>query len=234
MSHARPTPLLYCASLGGLTALAALGSAGCGTTARSLDAGPTTPTIEYVEKQEILTPLPLRVRLPASMNVEHLVVLYRTWGSKRWSAMELERSGQTWTGEVSCREVSTVTGDTKYYFVGLDDDGNVVAGSGSPSFPHVATIVSQLEGGAQSLPDGWMPLRCHDVADCPPDFPGCPAYSVRRHACRSDDDCGGGRCAWDGYCGPASEDEAMQLESTGDEELDAAVKKVRRRFAKNR
>jgi hypothetical protein len=157
--------------------------------------------IEHVAKQEILTPLPLRVSLPASYGAEHVLVLVLTWGSDDWQVVELDRRGQTWSGEVSCRQVSTVTGDTRYFFLALDDEGEVVAGSGSPNWPHVATVVGELPGGAQGLDGQPAPRRCHDVADCPPDFPGCPAYAFLRPPCRTSDDCGGaGICEWDGYC----------------------------------
>ena len=199
--------------------------------------GPAHPTVEYVTRQEVLTPLPLRVRLPESYRAEHVVVLFRTWGSRGWKGMELGRSGQTWSGEVSCREVSTVTGDTKYFFVALGAEGEVVGGSGTSAWPHVATIVGALPDGPQALPGGVVPMRCHDVADCPPDFPGCPAYTVRRQSCRTDRDCGdqGQRCAWDGYCGSAWGEslDAADAPNTEDDELEAAVRRVKRRFGRN-
>ena len=212
-------------------------SIGCSPATLSSDPGPPSPVVEYVQKQEILTPLPLRVRLPAAWGAEHVVVLYRPWGTQGWHELELGREGQTWSGEVSCREVSTVTGDTKYFFVALDPQGEVVAGSGSPDWPHVATIVGALPDGAQSLAGAAAPTRCHDVADCPPDFPGCPAYSVRRHACRSNDDCGDGvSCAWDGYCGSPSGGLASEIiaptphDASDEEQLDAAVKAVKKKY----
>lgn len=165
------------------------------------DLGPAAPIIEHVAKQEVLTPLPLRVRLPASYAVEHVLVLVLTWGSDDWQVVELDRRGQTWSGEVSCRQVSTVTGDTRYFFLALDHAGEVVAGSGSPNWPHVATVVGSLPGGAQGLDGEAPPGRCHDVADCPPDFPGCPAYALLRPPCSTSDDCrAGSACEWDGYC----------------------------------
>lgn len=203
----------------------------CGAATVS-DPGPAAPVVEYVTQQEILTPLPLRVRLPASSNAEHVVVLYRTWGSRGWTRMELARAGQTWSGEVSCRQVSTVTGDTRYFFVALDSEGELVGGSGSPDWPHVATIVGSLPGGARSLPEGSMPLRCHDPSDCPPDFPGCPAYAFNRRACRSDRDCKeNDLCAWDGYCGSPSNELTVQ-QGTEEEQLAAAVRDVRARYRK--
>lgn len=215
---------------------------GCATTRVNTDPGPPAPVVEYVETQEILTPLPLRVRLPAAMNAEHVVVLYKTWGSRGWSAHELGRDGQTWMGEVSCREVSTVTGDTRYYFVAFDEEGSLVAGSGSPDWPHVATIVGKLEGGAQSLSGDRAPLRCHDPSDCPPDFPGCPYYAMKRHACHSDHDCaeaGQDRCSWDGYCvAPPDADVIVgtppSMDASDEEQLEAALRIVKKRFSKNK
>jgi hypothetical protein len=188
------------------------------------DPGPRLPVVEYVTQQEILTPLPLRVRLPARYGAERVLVLYKTWGSRSWELLELDRAGQTWTGSVSCRDVSTVTGNTRYFFLALDGRGDVVVGSGSPEWPHVVTIVGSLPYGAQSLRGDAPPLRCHDPADCPPDMPGCPAYAFLRPPCHSDEDCTGGeRCAWDGYCGAASTAE-LETNLTEPERLAAAIR----------
>jgi len=194
-----------------------------------VEPGPATPQVEYLSRQEILTPLPLRVRLPAAEGAEHVIVLFRTWGSRGWRSIELMRLGQTWSGEVSCREVSTVTGDTKYFFVVLNRDGEQVGGSGAPDWPHVATIVGALPEGPQSLPGDAAILRCHDPADCPPDFPGCPAYTVRRTACARDRDCGeSGQCAWDGYCGSPSD--GVNASTPEAEDLALAVRALRERY----
>jgi hypothetical protein len=186
--------------------------------------------VEHVNRQEILTPLPLRVRLPARYGAERVLVFFHTWGSRDWAMLELARAGQSWSGAVSCREVSTVTGDTRYFFVALDPEGRTVVGSGSPDWPHVATIVGSLPDGPQTLPGQWAPVRCHDPADCPPDFPGCPAYALLRPRCLSDDDCAGGRrCAWDGYCGAASEAD-VDPGGTDEERLARAVRAATRRY----
>jgi hypothetical protein len=178
---------------------------------------PAQPMVEYVSEQEILTPLPLRVRLPARYEVDRVLVLFRTWGSLHWSSTELSRAGQTWTGEVSCREVSTVTGETQYYFLAVDARGQPVIGSGSPEWPHVATVVTKLQDGPHALAGMPRPERCYDIADCPPDFVGCPAYAWKRPACREDADCPGtAQCGWDGYC-------ASEVESARDLEQEAAL-----------
>jgi hypothetical protein len=207
--------------------------AACGAAPAVRDPGPAAPVVEYVSHQEILTPLPLRVRLPQKSGAEHVVVLFRTWGNRGWRQMELGRAGQTWSGEVSCRDVSTVTGDTKYFFVALDQEGELVGGSGSPDWPHVATIVGKLPDGPQSLPGGTIPMRCHDPADCPPDFPGCPAYAVKRRACRTSEQCPEGlSCAWDGYCGSASAEIEPLADESDEEQLAHAVRTVKERFKK--
>jgi hypothetical protein len=189
---------------------------------------PATPTVEYTRRQEVLTALPVRVRLPVRFGAERVFVFYRTWGSSDWAPLELARAGQTWTGAVSCRDVSTVTGDTRYFFVVVDGKGHEIGGSGWREWPHVVTVVSNLPNGPQALEGLMSPARCHDPADCPPDFPGCPAYAVRRPACRSDDDCvHGRRCAWDGYCDSA-DDAASTEERTDAELLAAAVRRATR------
>lgn len=200
------------------------------------DPGPPLPIVEYVTAQEILTPLPLRVRLPARYGAENVLVFVHTWGAREWAVLELARSGQTWSGEVSCRAVSTVTGDTRYFFLALDAAGEAVVGSGSPEWPHVATIVRDLPEGPQTLRGDFAPVRCHDPADCPPDFPGCPEYAVLRPGCSSAADCDdGAACEWDGYCGApvhADEDVAVETEEelSDEDRLAAAVRKATHKY----
>jgi len=183
---------------------------------------PSQPMVEYVTEQEILTPLPLRVRLPARYGAERVLVFFQTWGSRQWETLELGRAGQTWTGEVSCRDVSTVTGDTRYYFLAVDAANQPVIGSGWPEWPHVATVVSKLAEGPQALSGMARPNRCHDVADCPPDFLGCPAYAWRRPACHEDADCRrGSRCDTDSYCSEAGQEASVDND---DAQLAAAVR----------
>jgi hypothetical protein len=195
-----------------------------------LEAEPRDPTVEYVGLQEILTPLPLRVRLPSRYGAERVLVFYRTWGAPGWESLELAREGQTWSGAISCRDVSTVTGDTRYFFTALNADGDEVVGSGWPDWPHVATVVRSLPEGPQSLP-GMGAVRCHDPADCPPDFLGCPAYALVRPPCRSSFDCrDGARCAWDGYCNAAPGQSWRFHDEVSDEELlDVAIRRVTHR-----
>jgi hypothetical protein len=133
--------------------------------------------VEYVPEQATLAALPMRVRLPATYRADRVLVFYHSWGAEGWDMMELARAGETWNGEVSCREVSTVTGETRYFFLALDAHGQRVTGTGAPEWPHVATIVRTIPD-ARGLEGEAAPIRCHDPADCPPDFPGCPSYAM--------------------------------------------------------
>jgi hypothetical protein len=222
---------LPCAS-GFACAFAFVVTVACGCEERAsapLDRGPAEPSVEYVTEQEILMPLPLRVRLPARYGAERVLVFVHRWGMRDWDTIELSRAGQTWEGAVTCRAVSTVTGDTRYFFLALDGDGRPVVGSGSPEWPHVATIVRELPDGPQALAGQRTPLRCSDPADCPPDFVGCPGYAMLRPRCHHDEDCPNSvRCAWDGYC-DAPPEPADDGDSE-DERLAAAVKKATRRY----
>jgi hypothetical protein len=214
------------------TALLSTASTACVHAQDIQEPGPPAPVVEYVTEQEILTPLPLRVQLPARYGAERVLVFFHTWGSRDWATIELARAGQTWQGEVSCREVSTVTGDTRYFFLAVGPDGEPVVGSGSPEWPHVATVVGSLPDGPHALSGQASPMRCHDPSDCPPDFPGCPRYAVRRPACRSDQDCEGGvQCAWDGYCGNAAAAEPAAAPALDEEErLAAAVRAAKQKI----
>jgi hypothetical protein len=196
------------------------------------DPGPSIPVVEHVRMQEILTPLPLRVRLPARYGAEHVLVFVLMWGAHDWKVMELQRDGQAWSGEVSCRDVSTVTGDTRYFFLALDPMGQPVVSSGSSEWPYVATIVQNLPEGTQALSSEIKPMRCHDPADCPPDFPGCPLMAITRPACSSSAQCASGMCEWDGYCASMPKEDLIKTIQLGsdDERLAAAVRNVTKRY----
>lgn len=187
-----------------------------------VEAPPPDVVVDYVPEQEILVALPIRVRLPARYAASRVLVFYRTWGTGEFHTLPLSRTGESWQGEISCRDISTVTGDTRYFFLALDGAGQPVLGSGSPEWPHVATIVRSLPEGPRALAGDAPALRCHDPADCPPDFPGCPAMRSRRPACTIDRDCDRGLgCAWDGYCGAPNV--ATNPDATEEELLAQAV-----------
>jgi hypothetical protein len=184
--------------------VAALGLAACvpvGQQTIASDPGPQHPAIETVAFQEILSPVPVRLRLPARLGVEQVVLYYRTFGERTWNALRLMRSGQTWYGSIGCLEVSTITGYLQFFLQGQDPKGRVIIATGMPSQPHLVQIAARLESGPTALPGDPPTWRCVDPADCPPGFAGCPSYVPRRPPCATNADCrAGDYCAWDGYC----------------------------------
>jgi hypothetical protein len=188
----------------GSIALAMLVAFGCTSSLKKpdiVDPGPPQPLVETVPYQEILTPVPVRVGLPATVGIEQVLMLYRTFGTREWRSVPLERSGQFWQGAVDCLEVSTITGDLQFFLVGEDVESRVIAANGSPAWPFVVPIVYRAPDGPSALVGQAAPLRCSDPADCPPRFPGCTPFVPSRAPCGADADCGeGDYCAWDGYC----------------------------------
>lgn len=192
-------------------AFAALGAslvisvaAGCASQqqpSQPADPGPPQPVIETVPFQEILTSVPVRASFPSRLGISHVMLYYRPYGERAWSSRELARSGQTWAGEISCYDVSTIAGYMQLFLQASDAGGRVIVATGSAAWPYVVSIVNRLASGPAWLPGASMPWRCIDPADCPSDFPGCPHRAPLRPPCASNGDCGEGEyCAWDGYC----------------------------------
>ena len=65
-----------------LAASAALLVAACAPpqVARLPEPDTSQPVVQYVTAQEILTPLPLRVWLPARYGADRVLVFFQTWG----------------------------------------------------------------------------------------------------------------------------------------------------------
>lgn len=134
---------------------------------------PVQPVFENIEEQEILTAVPVRLRLPSWVRADRVLLHFRTFGTREWTTLELGGGGSTWAGTVPCLEVSTITGELEYYVTAFDDD-RLVLSTGTRSWPHTVTVRYRLESGPRGLGGAPRPLRCPDPADCPPDFPGCP------------------------------------------------------------
>jgi hypothetical protein len=160
------------------------------------------PVLERRAEQGILRPVPLSVELPRSvaLRARRVLVHYRLWGNPDWTTIELGRNGAAYQGLIPCLEVSTVTGDLRYYVRVHDIEGRVIAQAGSLASPFVVTILHDTmmeEMGLRSRPTA----KCPDPADCPRGLPGCPSEPVVEIQCQSDSDCNPGEaCGWRGYC----------------------------------
>jgi hypothetical protein len=157
------------------------------------------PALERQAEQGILRPVPIRTELPRDIAVRarRVLVHYRLWGDPDWTTLELRRSGARYQGAIPCLEISTVTGDLKYYIRVHDGAGRVIATGASRAKPYRVSIKhdTTLEPGAENR------AKCPDPADCPRGLPGCPSERVVEIACQTDRDCeGGSTCSWRGFC----------------------------------
>ncbi|APR87493.1 hypothetical protein A7982_12842 [Minicystis rosea] len=189
-------------------ALAALAGAAAMLATMRVDADPPEnlgpeilhlPLLERKAEQGILRPVPIAVDLPEDMGLRARRVLlhYHLWGDPDWTTLELRRRGARFEGAVPCLEVSTVTGDLRYYIRVHDAEGNVVASAGSIAKPYIVVIkhdTTLAEGTRQTA-------KCPDPADCPRGLPGCPSERVIDVPCRSDADCNQGMtCGFRSVC----------------------------------
>jgi hypothetical protein len=151
------------------------------------------PALERKAEQGILTPVPILVALPPDLaaRAARVLVHYKVWGDPDWTALKLERGKKGFTGAIPCLEVSTITGDVRYYIRVHDASGAVLASSGSRVKPYRVTIRHDTELGARA----GKRRRCPDPADCPRGLPGCPSEEVREIPCQKDADCEAARPA---------------------------------------
>jgi len=157
------------------------------------------PVLERKAEQGILTPVPITVALPKELapRASRVLVHYRVWGDPDWTTLALSRRGAAWNGAIPCLEVSTITGDVRYYVRVHDADGRVLASAGSRHKPFKVTVLHDTVLGGAAQKRG----RCPDPSDCPRGLPGCPSEAVREIPCRSNRDCeGGATCSWRGFC----------------------------------
>ena len=160
------------------------------------------PVLERKAEQGILRPVPLSVELPVdlALRARRVLVHYRLWGNPDWTTIELRRNGPKHEGAIPCLEVSTVTGDLRYYVRVHDAEGRVIATAGSLAKPFVVAIKHEtaLAAEGKAAPRA---AKCPDPADCPRGLPGCPSEQVVRIKCTTDNDCVNGMtCGFQGWC----------------------------------
>jgi hypothetical protein len=157
------------------------------------------PLLERNAEQGILRPVPISAELPrdAALRARRVLMHYRLWGDPDWTTLELRRSGARYEGAIPCLEISTVTGDLRYYIRVHDVEGRVIATGASRAKPYRVTI----KHDTTLAPDAPRAAKCPDPADCPAGLLGCPSERVVEIACKSDHDCEGGKtCSWRGVC----------------------------------
>lgn len=156
------------------------------------------PESQRMAEQGVLRPVPVVADLPLDISIKtrRVLVHYRLWGDPDWTTLELRRNGAQYEGAIPCLEISTVTGDLKYYIRVHDAEGKVIATGASRADPYRVTIKHD-----EQLESSTTRAKCPDPADCPRGLPGCPSERVIEIACQSDADCeGGSTCSWRGFC----------------------------------
>ena len=155
------------------------------------------PAATETTEQGILTPAPISLDVPLDLPARRVLLHYHVSGVKEWRTLELRREGARYVGAIPCLEVSEMTSEIRYYIRIHDEEGAVVAFSGTRSSPYIVAI--HHPSARPDLASGA--LRCPDPVECPPGLPGCPSQEVERIPCNRDNDCEGGlSCDWDGYC----------------------------------
>jgi len=154
-----------------------------------------------VPEQTILTPIPIWVE-SSDASVTRVVVHYRVFGSKDWATVDLTKASNGYGGEISCRDVGTITGTLRYYVTAHDAAGNEIGSQGSLKKPLKIKIRSAIKSPPPHLPGRSPPAHCGDTSDCPPGFPGCLAKVANESTCTADDDCDEGMMCSEGKCGP--------------------------------
>jgi hypothetical protein len=157
------------------------------------------PTLERHADQGILRPVPISIGLPPAVakRARRVLVHYRLWGEPDWTTLEMRSTGKTFEGAIPCQEISTVTGDLKYYIRVHDAEGRVIATGASLVRPYRVAIKhdSTLAPGEKGAG------KCPDPSDCPVGLLGCPSERVVDVPCQSDRDCDQGKtCSWRGFC----------------------------------
>jgi hypothetical protein len=171
------------------------------------------PVQERREEQGILRPIPISVELPGDVgwNAARVLVSYRLWGEPGWTTIQLRAVGQRYEGAIPCLEVSTVTGDFRYYIRVHDAHGRVIAQGASRASPYIVTIKHDA-----MLTTAPSRAKCPDPTSCPPGFPGCPSEIVDV-VCESDSDCEEGtECNPRGICTPALKKNRFTLSMSQD------------------
>ncbi len=177
--------------VGGRRLAAAGGSSGTGGSAGTGGdgGGPSKPggdlTHTPVSEQQVNTPVPIYIEVPADLGVKKVTLRYKPFGATNWKPLDMQKVGDGWGIEVPCSEVTT-TGDLKYYIT-ADDDAGTVATAGSRNEPYKVTIKNEIDSDPPTLPGKKAPKQCASSTDCPPGFPRCVDAQ-----CGGDDDCNTG------------------------------------------
>jgi hypothetical protein len=179
-------------------AAAAIPAAGTATASEKT----TGMTHSIPVEQATLTPVPVYVEIDEGISVAKVQVKYKPFGATDWKSLELRRLGKGYGIEVPCLDIGSTTGDLRYYVQAQDENGDIVANSGTKTAPNKVPIKTELSGDPPHLPGRPPAAQCKDSADCPPGFPGCTKKKGKSWgaSCETDTECESGLACKKGAC----------------------------------
>jgi hypothetical protein len=153
-------------------------------------------TLQEIDEQRVDTPVPIYVEYTGSETVKKIVARYKGWGGTDFKALDLKKMGSGYGALVPCAEVTE--GDFKFYVQAFNDEGDMVASTGSKNNPHVIKIRKELEGEPPHLPNQPAPKQCKKTSDCPDGPAGAACRGETKKAegdeCKENDECESGTC----------------------------------------
>jgi hypothetical protein len=109
-------------------------------------------------EQAIFTPVPIYLEPATGQRFARVMLRYKPFGATRYKSIEMKPLGQGFGVEIPWEDVST-TGDVRYFFAFIDENGDVIGSLGSSYEPFVVTIKHEIEGPPPALPGRDPPQR---------------------------------------------------------------------------
>jgi hypothetical protein len=170
-------------------------------------------------RQQVHTPLPLYVEVPADLGATKVTVRYKPAGGIEWKTAPMLKMGDGYGVEIPCVDIGGREGELQYFIQAHDASGDLVASSGRSATPHIVAIVKKLTGEPLHFPSQPPPQACKpgseqaetpsttttEAGDCPPGFPGC--HTEGPASCESKADCMAAEECVEQVCKRVSEDE---------------------------
>ncbi len=161
-----------------------------------------------VREQEKMTPIPIYIQVRPGVEVDKVILFYRTTGERAYQQFIMAPMGDGYGVTIGCDVLQTFDPSSIEYYIGvMDASGTVVGYAGKESQPFVINIVPSLGGIAPSFPNSSPPEKC--VSECPPWNPNCNAGSCKQYGdlCDRNSDCCKGMICVEQTCTPGESDD---------------------------
>lgn len=163
---------------------------------------------EPVSEQEKMTPIPLYIQIRPGVEVDKVILFYRTYGERSYQQFVMAPMGEGYGVTIGCNVLQTFDPAAIEYYIGAMDAGGMVVGfAGNEAQPFSVNIVPTLGGTAPAFPGSSPPDKC--VAECPPWNPDCNAGACKQYGdlCDRNSDCCKGMVCTEQTCTPGESGE---------------------------